>query len=369
LERDIRRLGAFFVFRDSNAVALGFVKTDLVSMSCMRYDIIMYLARMKIKDQTHYYIRETYPDGMCLKSRDVFHLGTDPSKHIIYLGAHGYYYDEAIEETLAQFGLYPDQDELDHIFWDFLDPEIKRVIRGFQRSFDNAKAELSEPHPQVHMFDKRRIHYLKFAQMDQRNLGKMPLKVFNVLHGKSRDEIEQYFLVEERILRPNELRTYVYTIFDLQRFFLELIATQRPDDLNQIKMDEFFVDAVCRLNDDEKFWAGMETSDRLQDYLIKYVIMYFDNEFPRRSLFQDYLRDFMNRHRTYLPPKKVRVNMEEAARLFETSWENLKQMDLKGFNRLYRKMALKHHPDKGGSSEKFVKLTKYYHGLLRKKTP
>jgi hypothetical protein len=334
----------------------------------MHYDnIIMYLARMKIKDQTHYYIRETYPDGSHLKSRDVFDLGTDPSKHIIYLGGHGYYYDEAIEETLAQFGLYPDQDELDHIFWDFLDPEIKRVIRGFHRSFGNSKTDLPETHPRFHVFDKRRIHYLKFAQMDQRNLSKMPLKLFKVLHGKSRDEIEQYFLVQERILQPNELRTYVYTIFDLQLFFSEVIAAQRPQHLNQIKMDEFFIDAVCRLNDDENFWAGMEISQRLRDYLVKYVIMYFDNEFPRRSLFQDYLHEFMNRHRTYLPPKKVRVNMEEAARLFETSWEKLKQMDLKCFNRLYRKMALKHHPDKGGDHETFVKLTKYYQGLLQKK--
>lgn len=327
----------------------------------------MYLARMKIKDQTHYYIRETYPDGMCLKSRDVFDLGTDPSKYIVYLGAHGYYYDEVIEDALAQFGLYPDQDELDHIFWDFLDPEIKRVIRGFQRSFGKSKTDSPETYPQVHIFDKRRIHYLKFAQIDQRNLSKMPFKVFNVLHGKSRDEIEQYFMVQERILQPNERKAYVYTIFDLQDFFLGVIATQRPQDLNQIKMDEFFIDAVCRLNDDKKFWAGMETSDRLQDYLIKYVIMYFDTEFSRRSLFQDYLYDFMNRHRTYLPPKKVRVNMEEAAKLFETSWENLKKMDLKCFNRLYRKMALKHHPDQGGNPEKFVRLTKYYHGLLQKK--
>jgi hypothetical protein len=334
----------------------------------MHYDvIIMYLARMRKKDQTHYYIRDTYHDGSNLKSRDVFHLGTDPSEHIIYLGGHGYYYDEVIEETLAQFGLYPDQDELDHIFWDFLNPEIKRVIKGFQRSFDNAKKDLPEPHPQAHVFDKRRIHYLRFAQVDQRNLGKMPLKVFKVLHGKSRDEIEQYFLVEERILQPNELRTYVYTIFDLQRFFLDAIAAQRPQDLNQIKMDEFFIEAVCRLNEDKNFWAGMEMSDRLRDYLVKYVIMYFDNEFLRPSLFQDYLHEFMNRHRTYLPPKKVRVNMEEAARLFETSWEKLKKMDLNCFNRLYRKMALKHHPDKGGDPETFVKLTKYYHGLLRKK--
>ena len=336
-------------------------------MSWMRYGIDMYLARTKVKDRTHYYIRETYPDGAYLKSRDVFDLGTDPSKYIVYLGAHGYYYDEAIEETLSQFGLYPDQDELDRIFWDFLDPEIKRVIRGFQRRSGKTKTDSPESYPQVHIFDKRRIHYLKFAQIDQRNLGKMPPTLFNVLHGKSRDEIEQYFMVQERILHPNELKAYVYTIFDLQKFFLDVIAAQRPQDLNQIKMDEFFIDAVCGLNDDKKFWSGMETSDRLQDYLIKYVIMYFDNEFLRRSLFQDYLHDFMNRHRTYLPPKKVRVNMEEAARLFETSWENLKKMDLKCFNRLYRKMALKHHPDKGGSSEKFVKLTKYYHGLLRKK--
>ena len=336
----------------------------------MRYDsAIMYLAKIKIKDQTHYYIRETYPDGSYLKSRDVFHLGTDPSKHIIYLGGHGYYYDEAIEETLAQFGLYPDQDELDHIFWDFLNPEIKRVIRGFQRSFDNAKTDLSEPHSQVHMFDKRRIHYLKFAQMDQRGLSKMPPKLFKVLHGKSRDEVEQYFLVQERILHPNELRSYVYTIFDLQRFFLDAVAAQRTQDLNQIKMDEFFIDTICRLNDDKNFWAGMEMSHRLQDYLVKYVIMYFDNEFSRRSLFQDYLYEYMNHHRTYLPPKKVRMNMEEAARLFETSWEKLKKMDLKCFNRLYRKMALKHHPDKGGDHETFVKLTQYYQGLLRKKIP
>jgi hypothetical protein len=334
----------------------------------MHYDDnIMYLARTKIKDQTHYYIRDSYRDGSCLKSRDVFDLGTDPSKHIIYLGRHGYYYDEAIEEALSKFGLYPDQDELDRIFWDFLDPEIKRVIKGFDRSFTQFKTKSPETYPSVHIFDKRRIHYLKFAQINQRSLSKMPLKMFKVIHGKSRDEIEQYFLIQERILPPNELRSYVYTIFDLQRFFLDAIGNQRPQDLNQIKMDEFFVDEVCQLNEDQDFWAGMDMPDRLRDYLVKYVIMYFDYEFPRPSLFLDYLNEFINRHRTYIPPKKVRVNMEEAARLFETSWENLKKMDLKCFNRLYRKMALKHHPDQGGSPEAFVKLTKYYHGLLRKK--
>ena len=327
----------------------------------------MYLARIKINGRTHFFIRDTYQDGPYLKSRDVFELGTDPSKYIIYPGGRGYYYDEVVEDTLSQFGLHPDQDELDHIFWEFLDPEIKRVIRGFQRYSSKYKTDSLKTYPQVHLFDKRRIHYLKFAQMDQRNLSKLPLKLFKVLHGKSRDEIEQYFLVQELILRSNELRTYVYTIFDLQRFFHEVVATQKPQALKQTKMDEFFINAVCQLNDDKEFWAGMAMSDRLRDYLVKYVIMYFDNEFPQYSLFQHYLHEFINRHRTYRPPKKVRLNMEEAGRLFETSWKKLKQMDLNSLNKLYRKMALKHHPDKGGSHETFVKLTKYYQGLLQKK--
>jgi DnaJ-class molecular chaperone len=59
--------------------------------------------------------------------------------------------------------------------------------------------------------------------------------------------------------------------------------------------------------------------------------------------------------------------MADAARLFETSWEKLKEMDVRSFSRLYRKMALKHHPDRGGNQEAFVKLTQYYQGILNKK--
>jgi hypothetical protein len=327
----------------------------------------MYLARRKIKNQTHYYIRDTYREGPYLKSRDVFDLGKDPSVYVIYASGHGYYFDEVIEETLAQFGLYPDQDELEHVFWDFLDPEIKRVIIGFQRPVDKSRTTGQDTDSPLHLFDRRRIHYLKFGEMDQRNLNRLPSKLFQVLHGKSRDEIEQYFWVQERILQPNEIKGYVYTIFDLQRFFTEQTAAHRPQGLNQAKMDEFFIGEVCTLNNDETFWAGMEVSDRLSEYLIKYVIMYFDYVFPQVSPFQSYLYDFMNRHRSYVPAKKVRVNMAEAARLFETSWEKLKEMDIPSFSRLYRKMALKHHPDQGGSQETFVKLGKYYQGLLDKK--
>lgn len=80
-----------------------------------------------------------------------------------------------------------------------------------------------------------------------------------------------------------------------------------------------------------------------------------------------YLHDFINRHRTYQPPKKVRLNMQEASRLFDTSWQELKKMDVKTFTRLYRKQALKLHPDQGGSQETFIKLTRHYEKLLKKK--
>jgi hypothetical protein len=80
-----------------------------------------------------------------------------------------------------------------------------------------------------------------------------------------------------------------------------------------------------------------------------------------------YYNAFRNCHRDYRPPEKVRINMAEAASLFETPWPALKKMDVKSFMRLYRKQTLKHHPDQGGDQERFIRLTKLYEGMLRKK--
>ena len=251
--------------------------------------------------------------------------------------------------------------------WEFLNPEIQRVIIGFQRKFKKDTRAAIHPEFSPHRFDKRRIHYLRFGRIDQRDMDRIPAKLFQVLHGKSRDEIEQYFLVQERILKPREFKRYVYTIFNLKQFFEHVVASQRPQDLRQDKMDAFFIQRICRLNDDEVFWSGAPVSGGLQSYLIKYAIMYFDNEFTTNSPFQAYLNAFRNRHRKYHPPEMVRKHMAEAARLFETPWDSLKKMDIKSFMRLYRKQVLKHHPDKGGDQETFVRLTQLYKGILRKK--
>lgn len=327
----------------------------------------LYLARKPMGNQTDYHIRETYADGNCLKSRDLFHLGTDPSRYIIYPGGKGYYFDEVVEETLREQGAKPNQDELDRIFWDFLDPEIQRVIRGFDKK---KKQPFSGPNTGVqefHLFDRRRIHFLRFGSMDQRHIQRMPAKFFRTLRAKSRDEIEQHFMWEERILRPHELIRYLSTIFGFQRHLLYSRPDQTGGNAHQEKLDTLFMESVCALNRDDTFWTGMPRTDALQEYLRRYVVLYFDHAAWQAAPIPRYLHEFMNRHRSYRPPEKVRLSMAEASRLFETPWENLRQMDAGTFTRLYRKQALKFHPDQGGSQKTFVRLTKLYESLMKKK--
>ena len=327
----------------------------------------MYLARTDIGNQTHYNIRETYLDGDCLKSRELFHLGTDPSKYILYPGGKGYYFDEVVEETLRERGANPTQDELDQIFWDFLDPEIQRVIRGFEKKTKTPLSGSDRGVQEYHLFDKRRVHFLRFGSMDQQRIHQIPDKFFRALRAKSRDEIEQYFMREERIIRPRELIRYLSVIFGLERRLLYVQPDQTGSGTQQEKVDTLFIESVCTLNKDDTFWAGMPRTDKLQGYLRRYVIFYFDHAIQQAAPIPRYLHEFINRHRIYRPPKKVRLNMAEASRLFGTTWENLRQMDSDTFTKLYRRQALKFHPDQGGSQKTFIKLTKLYENLMKKK--
>lgn len=332
----------------------------------------MYLARQKRKGQTLYYIRETYPDGASLKSRTLVELGTNPSNHIVYPGGNSFYIREEIVDQLRNYVKESELSELDDIFWRFIKPDIRHALQTFQnrgnpgKSPRRTKTQLAEETAALHLFDKRRVHFLRFGQVDQSRIHIAPPKLFKKLIGKSRDEIEQYLMDSEQILKPREVKTYVYTIFDLQRFFTPAMARNMPECLPREKIDEFFIEQVCRLNEETRFWTGLKTGATLHEYLTRYVIMYFDYDFATRPLWDDYIRNFMNRHRhrrTY--PTEKRVSMKDAVSIFEVTEETLKQMDRRGLIRLYRKMVLKYHPDQGGSQEKFVRLTEAYHELLR----
>ncbi|HUV49405.1 MAG TPA: J domain-containing protein [Anaerolineae bacterium] len=335
----------------------------------------MYLALKTIKGETHYFIRESYRDGTCLRNRDLFDLGTDPSQYIIYPGGNAFYVDETLDDRLRTLSCNYSVYDLDDLFWPFLKPEIRAALspcrhrgeisRGKRADKEKEEKTLTE----IHLFDKRRVHYLKFGHIDQGRIGLVSPKLFNRLINKSRDELEQYFMDTERSLDRSEFKLYVYVIFDLQKYFTELIAKSMPQGLNQNKIDQYFLEEICLLNKDSSFWSGMDTEGNLDEYLIRYVIMFFDSEYGRSSFLDDYIRDYMNSKRGYVPPRRsASVILEEASTIFGVKKDALRKISKKGLTRIYRQMAQKLHPDKGGEKEKFVKLSEAYNELLKSKT-
>ncbi|MGD9275255.1 MAG: hypothetical protein PVI65_12860, partial [Desulfobacterales bacterium] len=231
------------------------------------------MARKHIKGRLHYFIRESYLHHGCLRSRDLFNLGTDPTRFIRYPGGNAYYIDEVVEESLAAFGSPSIGDQLDDIFWAFLDPDIRIKLEPFRRREFRARQARRPPVDAAddsrHIFDRRRLIFLKTGQKNLSRIDAVPAKIFKILGNKSRDELEQQFIDMERSLRATEVKTYVYAVFNLQDFFAESYAKSVPDFLDQSKVDAYFINEICKLNQDAEFWAGVDPFGGLNDYLIR----------------------------------------------------------------------------------------------------
>ena len=171
----------------------------------------MYLAQTNIKGRIHYSIRESYQDGDHFLSRNLIDLGTDPAKYIIYPGGNAFYIDPEIEDRLDALGVALEDNNLEDIFWRFLDPRIQHALEHFRhreallRRSRKSGEKPVKAESKVHIFDRRRLHYLKFGRMEQGYLWLVPQKLFNVLRNKSRDEIEQLFLDMELQLNPRDM--------------------------------------------------------------------------------------------------------------------------------------------------------------------
>ncbi len=333
----------------------------------------MYLARHLVKGRPHYFIRQSYQDDENYLSRELFDLGSNPTDYIVYPGGNAFYIDEVVTDRLEALGIDPSDDALEDIFWPFLKPDIRRALEGFRRRGKRSRvakpaAQKAESASSYHIFDRRRIYFLRSGRMDQSAVARLPVKLFRVLRQKSRDEIEQQFLEMETILKPNEFKAYTFAIFNLQSFFTEWFAKETPQMLDQDKVDEYFVDEICDLNQDATFWAGMHVGDHLHDYLTRYAVMYFDSDYAPKSFMEDYLRTFIDSRRDYRPSfQSSSVTLSEASTAFEKSKSDLKQMNRRDLARLYRRRAQELHPDKGGDHETFVRLTRAYHDLLKTK--
>ena len=333
----------------------------------------MYLAVKKLSGRPDYVIRESYRHEDHYRSRDLFHLGTDPARYIIYPGGNSFFIDAVVEDRLSESGVKTNGDELETIFWPFLKPDIKRALECFRHREISEKARrqgISEEvkNQDYHLFDRRRLHFLKFGQINQRHLNRLPVKLLNTLFHKSRDEIEQAIYRMEHRLRLRELKLYVFVIFDLQRHFSEHFARENPEFLDQDRVDALFLETICRLNADTRYWSGMGDTQWLHPYLQRYLLMYFDFDYPSRSFEDEFVRQFINGHRRHrLQSRKFKMDLNEAATVFGKTDAELKEMSRRNLIRLFRRLAQQLHPDKGGDHKKFVKLTEAYHRLLATK--
>jgi hypothetical protein len=333
----------------------------------------MYLARRLVQNRISYIIRESYREGGVYRSRDLMELGQQPQRYIHYSGSYSFTIDDRIARGLQRQGVEADPFELEKLFYPFLDPLVRQRIEAFadrqrHRRWKPASEETRrEILAETHEFDRRRAHFLRFGQVDQRRLNRCAT-LYRKLRHRSRDELEQHFLRQEWILSPQEYKLYIYAIFDLQRFFTESFAQSMPEALNVDKMDEFFLKQLCRLDRDEKFWQGMERGSRLSEHLVRYVIMYFDYSFASGRGVEEYIRNFIGSRRRYAPPKSGRrVSMSEAATIFGLSRSRISSLTRTELKRLFRQKAHELHPDRGGSHEQFIELSNAYQEILRTK--
>lgn len=186
-------------------------------------------------------------------------------------------------------------------------------------------------------------------------------------HFLSRDLIDLGTDPAEHIIYPGG-NAFYYVIFNINQSFNESFAKKRPQYLKQSDVDDHFIEEICRLNRDLTFWAGMQTGSRLHEYLVRYILMYFDYDFVSRSWVEDYIHNFINSRRDYQSPFKTgSVTLDEASSIFGETKDALKTMRRQELVRIFRRRAQEFHPDKGGDQEKFVELNHAYHMLLRTK--
>ena len=178
----------------------------------------MYIAHTIINGKKQYVIRESVLKDGVYRFRELMNLGPDPGIFVKYPHNNAFYIDGSVEDHLTGKGMEVSQDDLEDIFWPYVRPDVKYRFRYFRSKGRSRKAEQTALH-EFHSFDIRRLHFLKFGQMDQSRLYTTSSKMFQVLKRKSRDELEQYFMLNEKILKPKELKSYVYVIFNLQKHF------------------------------------------------------------------------------------------------------------------------------------------------------
>ena len=321
--------------------------------------VSLYLARKRTPSGFRYYLRVSYQEGSLWKARDLVDLGPDPSVYLRYPGGHSFYVDEALEEKVKAQGVHTDQWELERLFFRFVPPEIKQILgpyidRSTKPPPPKSRKEQLRLQESYHPFDKRRLLFLKFGAVNLERLLQRPLSFLNLLHQKSRDEIEQLIWEREDRLRPREIVAYVYAAFALWEYFPRRLTRFIPEAQLLEELDRVFLEALCRLAQDEAYRMGLTETEVLREYLSRYVILYFDRTEAQRQILEE-------RRTSRWRKREV---LTEAARYFGLSVHQLERLSRKDLLSLLREKAKYLHPDRGGDKEAFIRLRRLFEELM-----
>jgi hypothetical protein len=306
-----------------------------------------------------------------MRFRDLADLGSNPGRFIVYGNETSFCIDEELLRRLQDQGVSASYSEVEELFFPFVDPYIKNRMQPFYDRHKYRNWRPVEQHlraramAETHAMDRRRLHFLRLGRASSGSEEKTAV-LYTILLDKSRDEIEQLIIQQEQALQPREYQVYLFAIFDLQRFFKESFARSIPQALNRDRLDSLFVEEVCRLAVDATFWQGFPRDSCLPYYLVRYLIMYFDDTPEQPATWKRFARSSRSRrfHRSTTYAEPGRVSRQQAMTIFGLNGEQLASLNKKALGRLYRQKAQKLHPDKGGDTEQFIRLTTAYEELL-----
>lgn len=340
----------------------------------------MYLAEKTVRGKKHFCLRESFAEDGKFIYKELFDLGADPRAFIVYSGGVSFYFEQELVDALVKQGCNDADRDLERLLMPFLKADVRRIISqttklGRRQKRDLSRSAMLKAQKKLHLFDRRRLYYLRFGRMDSLQSIMKPHKFYNSLLDKSRDELEFYLRSMEPNLRLRERKNYVYAALDLARYFPGDFARLFPAGISEEKLDDAFLEEVCRLNSDPSYIDFSEQKARhkdvLSEYLKHYAVMWFDYEFGQRSPENHIFDEFIRSRRQYRAPEpspKDSVSLNQACKLFCISREEWAGMPKSELMKKYRKMAKERHPDQGGDDESFIELNQAYEKLIENKS-
>ncbi len=336
----------------------------------------MYLARIREGQKYKYVIRKSYfdSDRDCYYFKQVFDLGYNPARYIEQYSENVFCFEDSLQSAVALDYDGDPTSVLEELLWSFLPEDEKQRILRFRRTGNIKLSPLTDKEKEevdhhIHLFDRRRLYYIRYGAVDQGRIFRLADKIYRPLLFKCRDEKEYYFKEQEKVLRPEEFKTYVYVIFNLQQNFSEIYASFMPEALEPEKVEDLLERELCRLNGDISFWSGEKPKFFLHEHLQRYIVRFFDLDYERQSFGSQFFRNFSDSHRKFRwPDRKSAVSEDEISSIFGKKIEVLKTMQKSDLARLFRKKAKEFHPDHGGDQKKFINLLTAYEDLKSHKS-